>query len=393
MAKRKICVITGTRADYGLLYWLMREIKGDSNLDLQVVVTGTHLSTAFGETVTVIANDGFMIDERVDLEIGNDTPAGIARSLGLAVIGMGQAFEKLRPDIVVVLGDRYEILGAAEAAMIARVPIAHIHGGEVTEGAIDDAMRHAITKMAHLHFVAAEDYRTRVLQLGEVPEQVFTVGAPSLDSIKNLELMSRVDLEEDLGLQSGCVFFLVTYHPETLGAGKPGAEAEELLEALDQFPDIQVVLTGVNADPGYSAIARLAAIYAERQKHRVLLCQSLGQLRYLSAMKFAAAVVGNSSSGIIEAPAFGVPTVNIGGRQDGRLRAPSIIDCPGNSADIASGIRRALHPNFHKSIQNMVTPYGAGGASQKIKHYLKTTNLEMLTRKPFHDIKFDTTAP
>jgi UDP-N-acetylglucosamine 2-epimerase (non-hydrolysing)/GDP/UDP-N,N'-diacetylbacillosamine 2-epimerase (hydrolysing) len=389
MAKRKICVITGTRAEYGLLYWLMKEIESDPDLALQLVVTGTHLSAAFGKTVTFIEEDGFNVDARIDLEIGDDSPTSIVRSLGLAVIGMGQAFEKLSPDIVVVLGDRYEILAAAEAAMIARIPIAHIHGGEVTEGAMDDAMRHAITKMAHLHFVAAEDYRTRVIQLGEMPERVITVGAPGLDSIENMKLMNRSHLDENLGLPFDCAFFLVTYHPETLSSRDAGDDAQEMLAALDQFPDIRVLLTGVNADPGHSVIAQLVTSYAAKHKERVLLHQSLGQLRYLSAMKFAAAVIGNSSSGIIEAPAMGVPTVNIGRRQHGRLRSPSVIDCDGQSDDIATAIRRAMDPGFRKRLKDMSVPYGYGGASKKIKRYLKSIDLVALTHKRFHDIGFE----
>ena len=366
----------------------MKEIEGDSDLMLQLVVTGTHLSTAFGKTVTIIEEDGFAINERINLEIGSDSPASIARSLGLAVIGMGQAFEKLAPDIVVVLGDRYEMFAAAGAAMIARIPIAHIHGGEVTEGAIDDAMRHAITKMSHLHFVSAEDYRTRVIQLGEMPEHVVTVGAPGLDCIKNMKLMNRSRLDEDLELPTDCDFFLVTYHPETMSSRDPSDEVKEMLTALDQFPNIRVLLTGVNADLGHSAISRLLANYAAKHKERVSLHQSLGQLRYLSAMKYAAAVIGNSSSGIIEAPAIGVPTVNIGRRQHGRLRAASIIDCNGQADDISAAIRLVLNPDFRKCLNDIDVPYGTSGASQNVKRHLKSADLATLAQKKFYDIHF-----
>jgi UDP-hydrolysing UDP-N-acetyl-D-glucosamine 2-epimerase len=368
----------------------MKEIENDPDLDLQLIVTGTHLSASFGETIKVIESDGFTINERVDIEIGDDSPVGVSRSLGLAVIGVGKALDRLKPDIVIVLGDRFEILGAAEAAMIARIPIAHIHGGEVTVGAMDDSMRHAVTKFASLHFVAAEEYRTRVIQLGEEHERVFTVGAPGLDSIKKLDFMSRAELKMDLRLPSDCLYFLVTYHPETLGDRDPSDEAREMLAALDQFPKICVVLTGVNADPGHSEIARVSANYAENHKQRVFLFQSLGQLRYLSAMKYAAAVIGNSSSGIIEAPAIGVPTINIGTRQSGRLRASSIIDCIGNSEAIVSAIEQALNPSFRKGMKNMTVPYGSGGASYSIKHELKHIDLKGLTRKSFKDVKFET---
>ncbi len=394
MSNRKICVVTGTRADYGLLFWLMKEIEADPDLDLQLAVTGTHLSPEFGETWKVIEADGFAISERVDIELGDDSAPGVARSMGLCVAGMADAFGGLKPDIVVVLGDRYEILAAAEAAMIARIPIAHIHGGEITEGAMDDAMRHAITKMAHLHFVATEPYRDRVIQLGEAPERVFTVGAPGLDNIGKLDLPDRAGLEGELGLPDNQAYFLVTYHPVTLSGDDTGAEAEEMLAALDQFPDHRVVLTGVNADPGHDRISGLLSDYAAKNQIRVSLHASLGQRRYLAAMKFAAAVVGNSSSGIIEAPAMKTPAVNIGDRQKGRLRAPSIIDCPGNRNDIAAAIGRALEPDFRAELESMTPPYGGGGggASAKIKDHLKAADLAVLRQKSFHDITLERAA-
>jgi UDP-hydrolysing UDP-N-acetyl-D-glucosamine 2-epimerase len=253
-------------------------------------------------------------------------------------------------------------------------------------------MRHAITKMAHLHFVAAEDYRTRVIQLGEAPECVFTVGAPGLDCIEKMDLMTRANLDTELNLPPDCAFFLATYHPETLGDRSPSEEAGEFLAALNKFPDTPVILTGVNSDPGHDAIAHLLSEYAALHEGRVSLYQSLGQLRYLSAMKFATAVIGNSSSGIIEAPAFGVPTVNIGGRQDGRLRAPSVIDCNADANSIFTAIRQALDPSFQNSLKNMKTPYGSGGASRKIKRHLKEANLAMLSRKSFHDIHSESAA-
>ncbi len=386
MSNRKICVVTGTRAEYGLLFWLMKEIQADQDLDLQLAVTGTHLAPKFGETVTVIEDDGFCVDERIDLNLGDDTPVGVARSLGLGVIGFGETFERLKPDVVVVLGDRYEILAAAEAAMIARLPIAHIHGGEITEGAMDDAMRHAISKISHLHFVAAEPYRARIIQMGEAPERVFAVGAPGLDNIDKLDLPDRAGLEEELGLPVNQNYFLVTYHPVTLSTGDTGLEAEEMLAAFDQFSDHRIVLTGVNADPGHDRISGLLSDYAARNVPRVSLYTSLGQRRYLGAMKFAAAVVGNSSSGIIEAPALNTPTVNIGDRQKGRLRAPSVIDCAGRTKDIAAAIGKALDPDFRAGLKTMIRPYGTSGASEKIKDRLKNTDLTGINQKSFHDI-------
>ena len=392
MAERKICVVTGTRAEYGLLYWLMKEVEADADLSLQLVVTGTHLSAKFGETWKVIEGDGFTIDAKVDIQVGDDSPVGVSRSMGLCITGMADAFKALNPDIVVVLGDRFEILAAAEAAMIARIPIAHIHGGEITEGAMDDAMRHAITKLASLHFVTAEPYGRRVMQLGEDQKRVFNVGAPGIDNIVKLDLPALAGLEKDLGLDLAGGFFLVTLHPATLSDNGADAEASEMLKAFDEFPDYQFIITGVNADPGHDEIAGLLATYADAHPDRVSLHASLGQVRYLSAMKFAACVIGNSSSGIIEAPALGVPTVNIGDRQKGRLRAPSVIDCGGDAKAITAAIGRALDPAFRAGLNDMMLPYGDGGASQKIKGRLKDADLSLLSRKPFCDVGVERAA-
>ena len=391
-ARRKICVITGSRAEYGNLYWLMKEIEADPDLALQLVVTGAHLSPQFGDTWKVIEEDGFSIDERVDIGVGDDTPVGIARSMGLTVSGMGEAFNKLNPDIIVVLGDRYEFLATACAAVIARIPIAHIAGGEVTEGALDDPMRHAITKLASLHFVAAEPYANRVIQLGEMPERVFTVGAPGLDSVDKISLLDQAGMEKALDLPSGSDFLLVTYHPATLGDDDPGLEAQEMLAALDRFPDHRVVITGVNSDPGSNRIAQLLANYVADNSGRAALYPSLGQVLYLSAMKHAAVVIGNSSSGIVEAPAMNRPSVNIGDRQKGRLRAASIIDCAGKADDIADAINRALDPAFREGFLGMVTPYGAGGAAKKTTDAVKAADLSQITRTSFHDIEFNKVA-
>jgi UDP-hydrolysing UDP-N-acetyl-D-glucosamine 2-epimerase len=386
MSNRKICVVTGTRAEYGLLFWLMKDIQADPDLDLQLAVTGTHLSAKFGNTVTVIEDDGFSIDERIDIEPGDDTPVGVTRSLGLGVIGFGAAFESLTPDIVVVLGDRYEILAAAEAAMLARIPIAHIHGGEATEGVVDEAIRHAVSKMAHLHFVAADPYRDRVVQLGESPERIFNVGAPGIDNIVKLDLPSISDLEKDIGLDLGGEYFLVTYHPVTLSDEDPGDAVGELLSALDQFPYHPVIITGVNADPGFERISGMLSEYAAGWDGRVSLHSSLGQRRYLGAMKHAAVVIGNSSSGILEAPAMKVPTVNLGDRQRGRIRTPSIIDCAERSEAIIKAIEQALSEEFRATVKTASCPYGEGGASERIKSHLKTADLSGLLMKRFHDI-------
>jgi UDP-hydrolysing UDP-N-acetyl-D-glucosamine 2-epimerase len=386
MSKRKICIVTGTRAEYGLFYWLMKEIDKDASLNLQILVTGSHLAPQFGKTVNLIEDDGFCI---LNIDVGEDTTVGISRSMGLALIGIGEALERLKPDIIVVLGDRYEILAATSAAVIARIPVAHIHGGEITEGAIDDLMRHAITKMAHLHFTAAETYRARVIQLGEMPERVFVVGAPGLDNIDKLELFDRISLESELGIPSDAAFFLVTLHPTTMEVDDPSREARKMLLALDKFMEYRLVFTGVNADRGSNQIADLLLAYANKNKDRVSLYSSLGQVRYLSAMKYSSAVIGNSSSGIIEAPAIKTPTINIGDRQKGRLRCNSILDCKAQSDEITAAISQAIHPDFHKRFEGMKLPYGSGGVAKKIKGHLQSVDLATLNWKFFHNIPFE----
>ena len=383
---RKICLITGSRAEYGHLRWLAREIADDPDLRLQWLVTGSHLMERFGLTYREIEEDGFVIDEKVEMALADDSAGAIARSLGEGAIGVSGALERLSPDIVVILGDRYEMLAAASAALVLGLPVAHLHGGEVTEGAFDDAIRHAITKMAHLHFVAAEPYRRRVIQLGEPPDRVHHVGAPGLDNIDNLDLLDLGSLEGLLGFRLGAGYFLVTYHPVTLQSGDPATPAREMLTALDAFPERKILFTGVNADPGHDAIGRAIAGYARANPERALVRASLGTAVYLSAMKHAAGVIGNSSSGLVEAPALRVPTVNIGDRQKGRLRAPSVIDCTETAHSIRQAIERALEPSFPGVLEDAVCPYGSGGASARIKKLLKSTPLDDLTWKRFHDV-------
>lgn len=386
MSKRKICVVTGTRAEYGLLYWLMKEIKADRDLTLQVIATGMHLSPEFGSTYRVIEEDGFSIDARVEMLLSSDTPTGVAKSMGVGMIGFADAFERLKPDILVLLGDRFEILAAASSAMAGSIPIAHLHGGESTEGAIDEAIRHAVTKMAHLHFVAAEPYRQRVIQLGESPERVFNFGATGADNIKRLKLMSRRKLESSLGFNLGKRSFLVTYHPVTLGGRGPERAMRELFKALDGFPEARIILTRPNADVGGRAIIRMMDEYASERPGRVMVSASLGQLKYLSAMKHVDAVIGNSSSGIIEAPALKKPAVNLGDRQRGRLKAPSIIDTDEKAEAIRAAIKKALSPEFQRSLPGVSSPYGDGNASVRIKDYLKKADLKDILFKKFFDI-------
>lgn len=381
---RKIAVVTGTRAEYGLLYWLMKEVQADPELQLQVIATGMHLSPEFGLTYRTIEEDGFLIDARVEMLLSSDTPVGIAKSIGLGVIGFAEALDRLQPDILVILGDRYEILSAAQAALVARVPVAHIHGGETTQGAIDESIRHALTKLSHLHFVAAEAYRKRVIQLGENPDRVFNVGALGLENLKRLELLDRPRLEKNIGFELGSSCLLVTYHPATLGELKPGDAMDALLHALDRFPRVRIIFTKPNSDADGRELGRMIDEYAENNRERVVVFTSMGQLRYLSALQLVDAVVGNSSSGIIEAPACHTPTVNIGERQSGRLKAASIIDCRETADSISAAIELALSPAFRESLKNTVSLYGCGESALQIKDHLKETNL--VTNKLFYDL-------
>lgn len=385
--RRRICVLTGSRAEYGLLQWTMKEIADDPGLELQVAVTGTHLEPAYGMTVRQIEADGFPIAARIPMHLGDTSSTGTARSMAAGLSGIAEALDRLRPDILVLLGDRFEVHAAATAAMIARVPIAHIHGGETTEGAIDEAIRHAVTKMAHLHFVAAETYRTRVIQLGEVPERVFTVGAPGLDNIARLDLPDRAGLEHALGFELGDGFLLVTYHPATLQLERSTKGVGELVAALDHFAERRILITGTNADPGSAPIRALLTGYAATQPARVQFRESLGQRLYLSALKSAGAVVGNSSSGLIEAPSFGVPTVNLGDRQRGRLRAASVVDCGETREEIAQALACALAPDFRSGLDPLASPYGQPGAAGHICRVLRDHPLDGLLLKRFHDLK------
>lgn len=383
---RKVCVVSGTRAEYGLLYWLLKEIEQDAALALQLVVTGAHLGEKFGNTAEEIIADGFIISERVDIELADDTATGISRSMGLCTIGMGQAFERLKPDIVVVLGDRFEIFASAQAAMVARIPIAHIHGGETTQYAIDEAMRHAITKMSHLHFAAAAAYASRIVQMGEQPDHVFMTGAIGLDHFTRMEPLQQNELEEFLDMSLEGPVFLVTYHPVTLSAFDPGLAATELCEALATFPDAKIIMTGVNADTGNNSVRRVLEKFSSENPDRVRLIESLGSQRYLSLMRLADAVIGNSSSGLIEAPVAGVPTLNIGKRQQGRLRAASVVDCDEDRGSIGDAINLIISAEFRKTVEGSISPYGAGDASRKIAAVLREINLQGILYKRFHDL-------
>ncbi|OGA50950.1 MAG: UDP-N-acetyl-D-glucosamine 2-epimerase, UDP-hydrolysing [Betaproteobacteria bacterium RIFCSPLOWO2_12_FULL_63_13] len=386
MNKRKICIVTGSRAEYGLLYWLMKEIQADSSLQLQLIATGMHLSPEFGLTYSQIEDDGFVIDAKIEMLLSSDTASGTSKSMGLGMIGFADALTRLAPDIVVVLGDRFEILAAAQSASLQGIAVAHISGGEVTVGAVDDWIRHSISKTAWWHFVAAEQYRRRVIQLGESPERVFNVGDPGLDSIRQLPLLERAALASDLGIALHRPLFLVTYHPATLGSRPPEQEFAEVLAALDAFPEASIVMTKPNADAGARQLAAMAEDWTSRRQSPTLCVASLGQLRYLSVMRHCDAVIGNSSSGIVEAPALKVPTVNIGNRQAGRLLASSIIDCQENREAIAGAIHAAMSPDFKKSLPGTVSLYGDSEASRQIKQILANSDLPSSLAKRFHDV-------
>ncbi|HOS45029.1 MAG TPA: UDP-N-acetylglucosamine 2-epimerase [Paludibacter sp.] len=392
MSKRKLCIVTGSRAEYGLLFWLMKEIQNDPELRLQIIATGMHLSPEFGLTYRQIEEDGFAIDERVEMLLSSDTPVGITKSVGLGVIGFADALDRLKPDILVVLGDRFEILVAAQAAMIARIPIAHIHGGETTEGAIDEAIRHAITKMSHFHFTAAAFYRSRVIQLGEAPERVLNYGAPGLDNIKKLKLLNKSAFEKAIDFQLGKPTFLITYHPVTLSDKSPETAFQELLKALEQLPEAKIIFTKANADTAGRIINDIIDKFGDKHPNRVKAFTSMGQLLYLSAIKNADVIIGNSSSGIVEAPAFYKPTVNIGPRQQGRLKADSVIDCDEKEQAIVTAIKKALSPEFKDVLKKTINPYGSGNASAKIKNYLKKVSLQNILMKKFYDVNYNVTT-
>lgn len=382
---KTICVVTGTRAEYGLLRWLMEGIRQSPDLKLQVIVTGAHLSPEFGLTYRDIEADGFVIDRKVEMLLSSDTSVGVAKSMGLAMIGFGDAFAELRPDLVLVLGDRYEIFSAAAAATIARIPIAHLHGGETTEGALDEAMRHSITKMAHLHFVAAEAYRRRVIQLGEDPARVFLVGGLGIDNILKLDLLDRVALEAALDFKLGPKNLLITFHPATLEQGAAAGQMDELLAALDTLKDTHIIFTMPNADTEGRALNRLLESYAACRPNAKVYT-SLGQMRYLSAIAHVDAVVGNSSSGLAEVPSFRKATVNIGDRQKGRLKAQSVIDCTPDRESIKAALAQAYSADFQASLSRVVSPYGDGGASHKILRNLENHDFSASLKKTFHDL-------
>jgi GDP/UDP-N,N'-diacetylbacillosamine 2-epimerase (hydrolysing) len=385
--KRKICVYTSTRAEYGLLRSVLQEIQSAKTLQLQILASGMHLSPEFGMTIQEIRADGFEPDETIEILLSGDTPTAICKSMGLAMIGYGEALQRLKPDMLVVLGDRFETFCMAAAAPVCRVPLAHIHGGETTEGAIDEAFRHSITKMSHLHFASCEAYRQRVIQLGEAPDRVFNVGALGVENIRRMSLMKRSDLAESIVFNLDKPYFLVTFHPVTLEKDTSKGQFQSLLDALDAFSEYNVIFTKANSDTDGRVINHMIDEYAEKRSERCLAVTSLGALRYLSAMKYATAVIGNSSSGIVDATSFELPSVNIGDRQKGRIRGENVIDVPLSSKDhIVQGIRKAISSEFRDSLKVLFNPYGDGNASSTIIETIVKIPLSNIMKKKFNDI-------
>lgn len=384
--KLTICVVTGSRAEYGLLQPLMQLIKEDKSIQLQILVTGMHLSPEFGLTWKQIKKDGFSIGEKVEMLLSADTDTAIIKSTGLGLMGFADAFQRLQPDWIVLLGDRFETFAAAIAAHLSKIPVAHLHGGELTEGATDDAMRHAITKMAYLHFTAAEVYRKRVIQLGESPERVFNTGAIGLDSIRRLNLLSKQALEKQLQFSLGSKSLLVTYHPATLEKNTAAAQISQLLQALDRLNDTKIIFTLPNADANGRIITERINQYVAQHPQQAKVFTSLGQLRYLSTLCYVSAVVGNSSSGIIEAPFFKIPTVNIGDRQAGRLKAASVIDTGTDTESILKSLKKAFSPVFVATCKKNVSLYGSGHAAALVVKTIKKFGKLGSIKKSFYDL-------
>lgn len=385
---KKVCVVTGTRAEYGLLKPVIEKIKKCDVLELQLVVTGMHLSPEFGLTYREIEQDNYPITAKIEMLMSSDTPVGITKSMGVALLGFAEYFETYKPDIVVILGDRYEMLVASSAAMIARIPIAHIGGGELTEGAVDEAIRHSITKMSHLHFPSTNEYRNRIIQLGEQPEMVYNVGALGVENIKSIKLLDKKVLEESLDFKLTDNTIMITYHPVTLETMTAQKQFRNILNVIDNHKELSVIFTKANSDTDGRIINQMIDDFAAEKSDRCKVYTSLGQVRYLSALQFCTAVVGNSSSGIIEVPSFGIPTVNIGDRQKGRVRAESVIDCGNSVQEIEDALRIALSHDFKDKLADIKNPYEKKGTSDMIVRTISDALVKGIDiKKKFYDLK------
>jgi len=386
MKKRKICVVTGTRAEYGLLRWLMHGINKSTKLELQIIATGMHLSPEFDLTYKEIEKDGFRIHRRVEMLLSADTPSAISKSTGLGLIGFADVFAELKPDLIILLGDRLEILAASISAMFANLPIAHIHGGETTTGAFDEAIRHSITKMSWWHFVAAAEYEKRVIQLGENPERVFNVSGLGVDAIKKTNLLSKDELMIKTGIKFGKKNLLITYHPVTLENRTSQQNFKSLLDVLSETKDIYLIFTMPNADSDGRIIKQMINDFIVRYKDRSISFTSMGSLNYLSTLQYIDGVIGNSSSGLAEAPTFNIGTINIGDRQKGRLKAESVIDCKPIKESILYAINKLYSNDFQEILKHVKNPYGEGTATEKIMNILKTHPIPKKLKKEFYDL-------
>jgi GDP/UDP-N,N'-diacetylbacillosamine 2-epimerase (hydrolysing) len=385
---RKICVVTGTRAEYGLLYWVMKSIEKDKNLKLQLIVTGMHLSNEFGLTYKQIEKDGFHIDKKIEILVSSDSTIGISKSMGLAMISFSEVFQELQPDLILVLGDRFEIFSAVSSAMIGRIPIAHCHGGEATEGLIDESIRHSITKMSHIHFCSTEHYKKRIIQLGESPKSVYNVGALGIENINKLKLLTRNEFEDSISFKLDKKHsLLVTFHPVTLEKSTAREQIDNLLKAIDNIEDCKIIFTKSNSDTEGRVINTMIDQYVKENSIKAVCFSSLGQLRYLSALKYIDCVIGNSSSGLIEVPSFETATVNIGDRQRGRIMGESVIQCDPNFNEIKKAILKAISVDFkNRVLLKSTNPYGTGNSSDLILDKLKNTDLDNILKKQFYDL-------
>ncbi len=386
MKKRKLCVVTGARAEYGLLRWLMDGINKSTKLDLQIIATGMHLSPEFGLTYQEIENDGFKIDKKIEMLLSADTSSSISKSTGIGLIGFADIFNELNPDIVIVLGDRYEILAASLSAMFENIPIAHIHGGETTVGAFDEAIRHSITKMSWWHFVAADEYEKRVIQLGENPKRVFNVGGLGVEAIKKTNLLSKDEVMIKTGIKFGEKNLLVTYHPVTLNNKNSQQDFKSLLDVLSETKDIYLIFTMPNADSNGRIFKKMINDFVFNQSERSILFTSMGSLNYLSTLQYVDGVIGNSSSGLTEAPTFRIGTINIGDRQKGRLKAKSVIDCEPTKKSIKSAIDKLYGRKFQKHLHSVRNPYGDGNTIEKIINILSNSPIPGEMKKDFYDL-------
>lgn len=383
---RKVCIVTGTRADWGLLSPLARALDARPDIELSIIATNMHLLPEYGETWREIEADGIKIDCRVPMEAPEDTPRGTVKAMGLCMSGMADALASLSPDLIVILGDRYEMLVAASAALIFRIPVVHIAGGAVSLGAFDESIRHAITKLSHIHLVETEEYRRRVIQLGEQPDRVINTGAIGLHNISSIPPMGRDELEKSLGTAIPDKTLLVTFHPATLDDRSPADQCRALLEALDRHPDYKVIFTYPNNDTHGSDIIRLIRQYADGRPDRVAIFRSLGMRRYLSALRYVTAVVGNSSSGIVEVPSAGIPTLDIGIRQQGRMAADSVVRCGVSADEISHGLDTILSPAFREKARSVSNPYYKPDTLRLMVDAIAGTPLDGITIKPFHDL-------